>query len=312
MRLALIFVFFISKLHAQQVLVPYDHHLPDSRKIEILVEFLNEFDNNRETVFLLEDAFDELFIPFDQLLDFSESSNFVLIKGRKNNEELKRGVMHSGKPDYQLVYKLYNQDQVARDIELIRRDLLGDKEVILLGYSSSAMVLQHYLSLYPEHVGRMISFNPLAFDIQKNLGFPEFGLSFPALNFSPDQLFDLSYYSNFDREMPSVKSSSFGSLVGFLSYRDVLRGFSQKTEFENDFALQVRLFEHAIALSGAEDESNKVNPHLTLLKKFSAPIWEMYLDTNFPVLGTNYDELLNFQGKMVLIAGAFDQLIYPK
>lgn len=312
MRLALLFIIFISKLHAQQVLVPYDHHLPYSRKIEIQVEFLNEFDTDRETVFLLEDAFDELFIPFQQLLDFSESSNFVLIKGRKNNEELKRGVMHSGKPDYQLAYRLFNQDQVARDIEVIRKELLGDKQVILLGYSSAAMVLQHYLSLYPQRVSRMISVNPLVFDIQKNLGFPEFNLSFPTLKLSSAQLFDFSYYSNFNRQISSAKSASSSSLIGFLSYRDVLRGFSHKTDFETDFALQIRLFEHSISLSGFQNTSQKPNPNFDLMKKWSEPIWNTYLETNFPVFGTNYDDLLDFQGKVILISSAFDQLIYPK
>ncbi|REG85420.1 alpha/beta fold hydrolase [Algoriphagus antarcticus] len=312
MKLTLIFIFSISKLNAQPYLVPYDHHLPNSRKIEVQVEFLNEFNAERETVFLLEDAFDDLFMHFNELLDFTESSNFVLIKGRKNSEELKRGVMHSGKPDYQLAYKLFNQDQVARDIEVIRKVLLGDKKVILLGYSSAAMVLQHYLSLYPQQVSRMISVNPLVFDIQKNLGFPEFNLSFPTLKFSPEQLFDFSYYSNFNRQMSSAKSASYSSLIGFLSYRDVLRGFSHKIYFENDFALQVRLFEHSIALSGFQNTSQKPNPNFELMKKWSEAIWNTYLETNFPVFGTNYDDLLHFQGKVVLIGGAFDQLIYPK
>ncbi|MEP0711557.1 MAG: alpha/beta hydrolase, partial [Algoriphagus sp.] len=312
MRLALIFVFFISKLNAQSFQVPYDHQIPNSRKIEIQVEFLNEFDLERETVFLLEDAFDALFLPFDELLDFPVSSNFVLIKGRKDNAELKTGVMLSGNPDCQLAYKLYNQDQVARDIEVIRKELLGGKQVILLGYSSSAMVLQHYLSLYPDMVSRMISVNPLVFDIQKNLGFPDVGLSFPSFNLNPEHLFDFSYYSNFEREMANIKSASFSNLIGFLSYQDVLRGFSQATNVENDFALQVRLFEHSIALSGLESNSQKPNPNFELLKKWSGPIWERYLDTNFPVFGTNYDDLLSFQGKMILIGGAFDQLIYPK
>lgn len=312
MRLALIFVFFVSGLNAKPLLVPYDHHLPDSRKIEIQVEFLNEFDTERETVLLLADAFDELFLPFDELLDFSESSNFILIKGRKSNEELRRGVMHSGKPDYQLAYKLYNQDQVARDIEVVREELLGDGQVVLLGYSSAALVLQHYVSLYPQHVRRMISVNPLAFDVQKNLGFPEFGLSFPAMEFGLEQLVDFCYYSNFDREIPTRKSAANSSMLGFLTFRDILTGFSGKEKAGNDFALMVRLFEHSIALSGLQNENQKTNPIFTLMKELSLPIWEAYMKTDFPIFGTNYDELSNFVGKTILIGGAFDQLIYPK
>ncbi|MFC5626049.1 alpha/beta fold hydrolase [Algoriphagus winogradskyi] len=186
MRLVLFFVFVSASLQAQSFLVPYNHQLPDSRKIEIQVEFLNEFDAEKETVFLLEDAFDELYMPFHELLDFSESNNFVLIKGRKDNEELKRGVMLSGSLDYQLAYTLYNQDQVARDIEVIRQELLGEEQVILLGYSSSAMVLQHYLSLFPQHVSTMISVNPLVFDVQKNMSFPSSGLTFQGLTLNDE------------------------------------------------------------------------------------------------------------------------------
>lgn len=312
MRLVLFFVFISTSLQAQSFWVPYDHHLSNSRKIEIQVQFLNQFDGARETVFLLEDAFDELFLPFDQLLDFSESSNFVLIKGRKNNEELKRGVMLSGSPDYDLAYKLYNQDQVARDIELIRSELLGDKQVILLGYSSSAMVLQHYLSLFPQHVSRMVSVNPLVFDIQKNLGFPELGLSFSDLKLSPEQAFDFNYYSNFDSQKPSIKRLGFSSLLSFLTFQDLFKGFSEKKPGNTDFALMVRMFEHSIALSGLQDESKKTNPNFELMKKLSGAMWEKYKETNFPIYGTNYDDLLSFQGNMILIGGAYDQVIYPK
>lgn len=312
MRLVLLFVFISASLQAQSFLVPYDHHLPDSRKIEIQVEFLNGFDEEKETVFLLEDAFDELFIQLNGLLVFSESSNFVLIKGRKNNEELRRGVMYSGVPNHQLAYTLYNQDQVARDIEVIRKKLLGDKQVILLGYSSSAMVLQHYLSLYSEQVSRMICLNPLVFDIQKNLSFPQFDLSFPAMKLSQEQIVDFNYYSNFDRENPDRKNLSRDNLLEFLTFQDILTGFSGKESIENDFALQVRLFEHSLALSGFQSSSQKPNPNFDLLKKLSWPIWNSYLNTNFPIFGTNYDRLLDFQGRMVLIGGAFDQLIYPK
>lgn len=298
----------------QEILVPYNHLLPDSRKIEIKVEFLNEFDSEKETVFLLEDAFDDIYLPFYELLDFSESSNFVLIKGRKDNEELKSGVMHTGKPDYQLAYRLYNQDQVARDIEVIRKELLGEKEVILLGYSSSAMVLQHYLSLYPEQVSRMISVNPLVFDIQKNLSFPKNEISFLGFQLNQKQLFDFNYYSNFERynlTKEQLKTLSENSLIQVLSYRDLLSGVSHKQDIENDIPLLVRVFEQAIAFSGMQGDS-QTNPNFQLLRELSSPIWERYEESHFPFYGTNYDQILNFQGKLILIAGAYDQLIFPK
>lgn len=293
-------------------MVPYNHLLPDSRKIEIQVEFLNEFDDEKETVFLLEDAFDDLYLPFYELLDFSESSNFVLIKGRKDNEELARGVMLSGVLDYQLAYKLYNQDQVARDIEVIRRELLGDGQVILFGYSSAAMVLQHYLSLFPQRVKRMISVNLLVFDVQKNLSFSSSGLSFPDLNLSDEQHVDFSYYANFYKDDLSRKAASKENLIEFLTFQDVLTGLANLQDIQNNIPLVVRLFEHAIALSGFQDSLNKSNLSLEVMKKLSSPLWSSYQSSNFDFYGTNYDRLLEFDGKMILIGGAFDHLIYSK
>ncbi|WP_425637273.1 alpha/beta fold hydrolase [Algoriphagus yeomjeoni] len=312
MRLVLFFVFVSASLQAQSFLVPYNHLLPDSRKIEIQVTCLNEFDAARETVFLLEDAFDDLYLPFYELLDFPESSNFVLIKGRKDSEELKRGLLLSGRPDYELAYKLYNQDQVARDIEVIRQELLGDEQVVLLGYSSAAMVLQHYLSLYPQHVSRMISVNPLVFDIQKNLSFPSSGLSFSDLKLSGEQQVDFSYYANFNREKKGRKSLSKDNLNDFLTFQDVLTGLATNQDTASNFPLMVRLFEHAIALSGFQDSLNKSNLSLEVMKKMSSPLWNAYQSSNFDFYGTNYDRLLEFEGKMTLIGGAFDQLIYSK
>ncbi|WP_057939507.1 alpha/beta fold hydrolase [Algoriphagus resistens] len=310
MRLILLFLVISASLQAQPFLVPYDHQLPNSRKIEIQVEFINGFDSGKETVFLLEDSFDELYLPFIGLLDLTESSNFVLIKGRKDNEQLKKGVMLSGSPDYRLAYKLYNQDQVARDIEVIRKELLGNEQMILLGHSSAAMVLQHYLSLFPEHVKRMISVNPLVFDIQNNLNFPSAELSFPDVKLSAEQKVDFSYYANFDSE--NQKFSSKENLMGFLTFQDLLSGIAATQLIAGNLPLVVRLFEHGIALSGLQDSLQKANPRLEVLKKWSGPLWGEYESSKFAFFGTNYDRLLEFEGKMILIGAALDRMIYSK
>lgn len=317
MLINLVLIFHLGLMQfnqVQKVMVPYNHQLTNSRKIDIQVEFINGFEADRETVFLLEDAFDKLFMPFDQLLDFSESSNFVLIKGRKESEELKRGIMHNDKPDYSLAYRLFNQDQVARDIEIVRKTLIGNKKVILVGYSSSAMVFQHYLSLFPDKVSRMISVNPLVFDIQKNLSFPRNEPFLYNFNLQPKQIFDFNYYANYERynlTESESKTLSFNSLIQVLRYRNLLSGFSNNDKIENDIPLLIRLFEHSFAYSGLQEESQN-DPNFLLLKALSSPIWDVYKEDDFPVYGTNYDQVLNFQGKLVLIAGAYDQLIFPK
>ncbi len=220
--------------------------------------------------------------------------------------------MHSGSLDYQLAYTLFNQDQVARDIEVIRQELLGNEQMILFGYSSAAMVLQHYLSLFPQHVKRMISVNPLVFDIQKNLGFPSSGFSFSDLRLSDEQQVDFSYYANFYKENLNRKLLSKENLMGFLTYQDVLKGLAAEQNMVSNIPLLVRLFEHAIALSGLQDSAQKSSTSLDVMKKWSAPLWETYQRGNFDFYGTNYDRLLEFEGKMILIGGAFDHMIYSK
>lgn len=309
-----IFCLFLNPV-SETILVPYDHHLPDSRQITVEIEFLNGFESNRETVFLLEDAFDRLFLPFVELQNFSGSVNFVLIKGRKDSPELKKGVLQSGVPDYQLAYRLYNQDQVARDVEVIRRKLLGDRQVVLLGFSSSSMVLKHYLSLFPQHVSRMVSVNPLIFDIQKNLSFRRYSLPISSFGLEPKEAFDFGYYANFQSlndTKEKVERASYANLIQFLTFRNLLRGVATKEPAEQDFALLVRMFEHSVAMSGLGDKGAIDDPNLELLKDQAKELWKAYSESDFKFYGTNYDRLFGFPGKFVLIGGAFDQLVYPK
>ncbi len=298
-----------------EILVPFNHHLKGSKSITIEVELLNGFRNERSTAFLIEDAFDQIFENENQFIPTSESLNIVLIKGRKDNEELKKAVSQHGVPDIKLAYQLYNQDQIARDIEIIRKELLGEKKVVLFGYSSSATILQYYISLFPEQVERGVFLNPLIFDIQKNLSFPRSDLSVPEFKLSEEQIFDFNYFSNFQSHPISkeqFEKESKNSLIQFLTFKDCLGGFGDLPIKENDFALTVRLFEHSLAISDLQPNGVYENEIFRMLKKRSKPLWEAYSESNFLVHGTNYDKILEFEGKVTLIGGAYDQLIYPK
>ncbi|MBN7815060.1 alpha/beta fold hydrolase [Algoriphagus pacificus] len=296
-------------------LVPFDHHQKDSKKIEIQVEFLNCFDEEKETVFLLENSFDELFLTVNNNLYGLESMNLISIKGRRLNETLMSDIVFSGEPDFQLAYRVFNQDQVARDIEVIRKKLLGDKQVILFGYSSAATVFQYYLSLFPRHVKRAVFLNPLVFDIQKNLSFPKVDLLFPEIKLTQEQLFDFSYYANYQAINNSREDAIMASKINlsqFLTFQDLVKGLANSSSQDKNYPLMVKMFEHSLAMSGIQSDTLKVNPVFKLLKEKSKPIWEAYTKFDFEVYGTNYDKVFEFPGKLTLIGGVNDQMIYPK
>lgn len=316
MNFQIILIFAFTQFSGSQKFeVPFDHHVSDSRKIEIEVEFLNIFDPRRETVFILEDAFDDLFEPLIELLHLSDSINFVTIKGRKSNGDLKKSVDGSGAPDYQLAYKLFNQDQVARDIEVIRNELVSDSQIVLLGFSSSAMILQHYVSLFPQKVNRVVFINPMLFDVQENLGFPKQGIICQENELSKDQMFNFSYYNNFPRlsngEREQSKSAQ-KSLSRFLAFEDKILGLNEVLPTYKNYPLLVRMFEHSLAGSGLLNEKFNKESNIGILYEKSMQLWEVYSESNFTIFGTNYDNLKNFQGKLTLIGGAYDNLIYPK
>ncbi len=56
--------------------------------------------------------------------------------------------------DWALAYEFLNSDNVVEDIESIRKDLLGEKQINILGGSGTAMIGLKYIAKYPEKVKR--------------------------------------------------------------------------------------------------------------------------------------------------------------
>lgn len=308
-------LFFGDFQSENKILVPFDHHLKDSKKIEISIEYLNGFDPKKETVFLLEDSFDKQFVQLYELLDFPTSLNFIWINGRQSNESIIKDIEFSGDPDYSLAYRILNQDQIARDIELVRKEILGDQKVILFGFSSAATVLQYYLSLFPEHVKRAVFINPLVFDVQKNLSFPKSSSRFLGDKLRADQLFDFNYYANFqsiNNSRKEVQLASTNNLIQFLTFQNLLDGVSRNSSHGKNYPLLVRIFEHSLAMSDLQNVDEQNDIYGDFLKRKSEVMWRVYSESNFKVFGTNYDKIREFSGKVILIGSVYDQLIYPK
>ena len=305
--ISFIFGLFLNPL-AENILVPLDHSDPLSRKIMIEYHFENEFDPSKETVFTLDDPIDYAYQEFD-LKEFVKAEfNWVRISGRYFSEDLQKFIQENADQDWEKIYRWLNQNQVSQDIEMIRRKILGEKKVVLIGYSSSAGIFLNYLSTYSQSVDKLICINPFVMDIQTNLSFWNFSNYFQ--NHStvlPDpEFFEFAYTSSVDyfNSDPSLRDSLIDS-----SMKEFKENHSNsfKIKFPNSFA--VRAFEHTIELMS---NGNSDFPVANFLKSKSEPLWSRYSQEKFTLIGTNYDVGLSFTGQVIIFGSVYDLLINPK
>jgi pimeloyl-ACP methyl ester carboxylesterase len=295
---------------AETIQVPLDHADPESRKITITYHFENQFDNSRETIFSIDDPIDEAYQDFELSDSIKAKFNWVRISGRYFSEDLQKFITENAEGHWDKIYTWLNQNQVAKDIELIRQQILGDEKVTLIGFSSSSALFLHYLSTHPNSVRKLIFINPLLFDIQSNLSFWGFSESFKnqSTDLSDAEFFDFAYQSSHDyfNLSPSKRDSLISnSLKKFKEQKsDSILLYDQ---FPMSFA--VRSFEHTV---GLEQKGNSFDPISTYLKEKSEPIRASYSQRKFPVTGINYDAGLSFKGEVMIIGGAFNLLINPK
>jgi len=116
----------------------------------------SDFDENKPTIL----------IPIDGQRTFSQvgwADKYKKMFGLEFNTVIYeyRGMYCSRIPeldsrniDWPRAYELLNSDNVVEDIERIRRDLLGDKKINILGGSGTAMIGLKYIARYPENVDR--------------------------------------------------------------------------------------------------------------------------------------------------------------
>lgn len=290
--------------------VPMDHFKSGSRKISIEYSLSGPFDSLRPTVFYLEDPVDEVFGYLNIPNQLSDQFNIVTIKGRYRSKELIGFLENRKELDWEITYTLLHQKQVAEDIELIRRELLGKEKVTLLGYSSSASVLHYYLSLYPDQVSTMISLSPLFFDVEENLSFwNQFSfIEEKVEKLNSDRTLEFAYYSHSDF-FNSSKSIKDSLLVLALNQfeTDKRSGFSDHQS--KSISLRVRAFEliYLTALS-----SKTTSKTLESFLRVASPIFQTFKEKPFLVYGLNFDKGLEFEGRIVLAGGAFDLLLNPK
>lgn len=290
--------------------VPLDHTDPKSRKITINYHYENQFDNSKQTVFTIDDPIDEAYQDFELGNSIKSEFNWVRISGRYFSEDLEKFITENSQGNWDKIYHWLNQNQVAKDIELIRKQILGDGKVTLIGYSSSSASFLQYLSIYPNSVNKLVCINPLLLDIQTNLSFWSLSESCKnqSTSLSDAEFFDFAYQSATDYfNIPESKRDSLisNSLKEFKEQKSDSILYSD--HFPMSFA--VRSFEHTI---GLDEKVYSFEPISDFLKEKSEPIWASYSQRNFPITGINYDVGLSFKGKVMIIGGAYNLLINPK
>lgn len=305
--IGLIFGLFLNPL-AENILVPLDHSDPQSKKISITYHFENEFDPDRETVFTLDDPIDDAFQKFELGESVKAELNWVRISGRHFSEDLQNFINENANQDWEKIYRWLNQNQVSQDIELIRRKLLDQKKVSLLGYSSSNGILLHYLSGYSQSVEKLLCINPFLMDIQTNLSFWNFSNYFQnkSTELTNAEFFEFAYQSSVDyfNSDPSLRDSLINSAMKVFKENPSNSG---KINFPISFA--VRSFEHSIELM---TEAKTDFPIANFLKEKSDGLWMAFFKEKFPLIGTNYDVGLSFTGQVIILGSAYDLLINPK
>lgn len=291
------------------LLVPLDHHIKNARKIEISYTLMHPYNKQKETILLIEDPLDKYFQKSIDLQPLADEFNIVHIKGRNEADAILEIINTSGGINWGKAYQLLNMDQQVRDIEWVRRDLPGDPSVHLVGFSGAAAYLHHYLGLFPENVRTLISFNPLLFDLQKNLGFSNPSQCLETIPLENTHYLDFLWYNNFGGLCNESTTTKDIELV-YSSYLkwEFLLPIIKKTN-SIDLALKVRFFEHSYGLAYNSTSNLPISKIGKWMKQESQEIWKEFEHLQFSVYGMDYDRWLDFNGKTLIVGAVHDKLL---
>jgi hypothetical protein len=156
----------------------------------------------------------------------------------------------------------------------------------------------------------MISISPLFFDVEENLSFwNQFSFIEGKTGYlSGDQRLDFAYNSQNDF-FNSSKSEIDSLLVMALNqFKSDKRSAFTELQF-NSISLRVRAFE---LIYHTATSSETISKTLESFLRIASPIFEALKEKPFLVYGLNFDKGQEFEGKVVLIGGAFDLLLNPK
>ncbi|MFP4548143.1 MAG: alpha/beta hydrolase [Fidelibacterota bacterium] len=140
--------------HHRYVRVPVDYTNPELGSFDLYYELCSDYDESKPTVIIPTDGqrtFSQVGMADDYKEMFGLEYNTVTYEYR--------GMYASAIPqlsgreiDWNLACEILKSENVVKDIERIRRDLLGDEKVYILGGSGTAMMGMKYVANYPDKV----------------------------------------------------------------------------------------------------------------------------------------------------------------
>jgi len=178
-----------------------------------------------------------------------------------------------------------------------------------VGFSGAAAYSHYYLCLFPEYVKSLISFNPLLFDLQKNLNLSNPSQCVEAIPLENTSYLDFLWYNNFEtlcEEQTGTEDIEL-AFYSYLKWLFLLPSIEEANE--TDIALKIRLFEHSYGLTYNSTPHSPASKMAKWMMLESHEIWKKFEHHPFPVYGMNYDRGLDFSGKVLIVGAVHDKLL---
>ena len=162
-------VFLTSPAEAQRsiapatIRVPLSYEEPAFGTAELALDYAAPFDPAKPTVLVIADG-QQFYVRTGAMKELKESTfggaiNVVGIITRGTTPAfIDATLSRDGKPDWQKAWKVFNSGEWVRDIESVRKALVGEQgRIYLYGRSGGAYLVHQYLSQYPDHVERVFT-----------------------------------------------------------------------------------------------------------------------------------------------------------
>jgi pimeloyl-ACP methyl ester carboxylesterase len=142
------------------VTVPFSYEEPALGTAKLALDYAAPFNPAKATVLVIADG-QQFYVRAGAMKDLKEATfgdavNVVGIITRGTTPAFIDATLNSdGKPDWLKAWKVFNSGEWVRDIETVRKALVGENgQIDLYGRSGGAYLVHQYLSQHSDHVGR--------------------------------------------------------------------------------------------------------------------------------------------------------------
>ncbi|WP_158855941.1 hypothetical protein [Lunatibacter salilacus] len=262
----------------------FDYNNPKKGKSDISVISLMQFDAEKETIVVVTDVFSDYAEKTSYFDSYSENFNFLIVKNRGAHKSFEEKARGEAERDLCSAYTLFSAFQYVNDIESIRKSLLNDKKVYLFAAGSAASLVHQYVTLFGDHVGKFVTLDPIIVDLNSAIGYYK---SFESFN----ELFKQLPQNNISYQSTPSQISDHNDNTFSNNYQNDVEDF-------DNLSLKIRFYELVfpyIRDVGLDESVGKFAFDVsTLITKVDCP--------HFTFSGTNYDKLLQYIGKGVIVS----------